>query len=160
MNPHAAAGLHEEVRRLRLRITSLATSPHREHSLDAVLGEGRTRRQAVREALDELAVLSLAGHPAPATAAEAVDRRAPAAEAMSGREPAGSSVSDDAGAEACAGAAGAKRDGVPPVPDLGDRVLADQLVVLLLDCAPEYGADPAVTEKAHDLAVTLRRGLG
>ncbi|MCT1656887.1 hypothetical protein [Brevibacterium luteolum] len=114
MNTDAAAGLHEEIRRLRIRITSLAASPHREHSLDALSADGRTRRQHIRAALAQLADLSLRG------------RRAGA---------------------------------VSAVPDLGDRVLADQLVVLLLDCAPEYGASAAVTEQVHDLAVDLRRAL-
>lgn len=135
MNPHAAAGLHEEVRRLRIRITSLATSPHREHSLDAVLGEGRTRRQAVREALAELAVLSLATRPVRSTVLMAATG---AHTASAPEAPAGS---------------------VPTVPDLGDRVLADQLVVLLLDCSPGYGANAAVTEKARTIAVQLRREL-
>ncbi|MFB9775243.1 hypothetical protein [Brevibacterium otitidis] len=114
MRAEAAAGLHEEVRRLRLRVTSLAASPHREHSLDAVSADGRTRRQLIRAALAQLADLSLRGR---------------------------------------------RTGAVPAVPDLGDRVLADQLVVLLLDCAPEYGASAAVTEQAHDLAVDLRRAL-
>ncbi|WP_344306207.1 hypothetical protein, partial [Brevibacterium samyangense] len=46
-----------------------------------------------------------------------------------------------------------------PVPDFGDRVLADQLVVLLTDCLPEYGADPVVTERALTIATDLRRDL-
>lgn len=134
MNTHAAADLHEEVRRLRIRITSLASSPHPGHNLDAVLADGRNRRQAIREALASLAALSLT-----ACSARSNLMAAPGMHTASAPEaPAGS---------------------VPTVPDLGDRVIADQLVVLLLDCAPEYGANPAVTEKARDIAVQLRREL-
>ncbi|GAA4393189.1 hypothetical protein AB0I45_11115 [Brevibacterium sp. NPDC049920] len=46
-----------------------------------------------------------------------------------------------------------------PVPALADRVLGDQLVVLLQDCLPEYGAAPAVTARALQIAVELRRHL-
>ena len=135
MNTHAAADLHEEVRRLRIRITSLASSPHLDHSLDAVLADGRTRRQAIREALSSLAALSLATRPVRSTVLMAATG---AHTASAPEAPAGS---------------------VPAVPDLGDRVLADQLVVLLLDCSPEYGANAAVTEKARAIAVQLRREL-
>lgn len=134
MNTHAAADLHEEVRRLRIRITSLASSPHPGHNLDAVLADGRNRRQAIREALSTLAALSLTARPARSSLMAATGAHTASAPEV----PAGS---------------------VPTVPDLGDRVIADQLVVLLLDCAPEYGANPAVTEKARDIAVQLRREL-
>lgn len=46
-----------------------------------------------------------------------------------------------------------------PVPALADRVLGDQLVVLLQDCLPEYGAAPSVTLRALDIARGLRRAL-
>ncbi|WP_344334364.1 hypothetical protein, partial [Brevibacterium salitolerans] len=46
-----------------------------------------------------------------------------------------------------------------PVPDLGDRVLADQLVVLLSDCLPEYGAAETTTARGLDIARELRRAL-
>lgn len=46
-----------------------------------------------------------------------------------------------------------------PVPALADRVLGDQLVVLLQDCLPEYGAAPAVTARALQIAMELRRHL-
>ena len=45
------------------------------------------------------------------------------------------------------------------MPVLADRVLGDQLVVLLQDCLPEYGAAPAVTARALQIAVELRRHL-
>ncbi|WP_029089604.1 hypothetical protein [Brevibacterium album] len=96
-NDAQAADLHEEIRRLRIRVTGLTAA-----ALDA------GARTAVRAALRELAELS--------------------AEAR-------------------------------PVPDLGDRVLADQLVVLLSDCLPEYGAPEPATAEALRIAVRLRRAL-
>lgn len=134
MNTDAAADLHAEVRRLRIRVTSLAASPHPGHNLDAVLADGRNRRQPIREALASLAALSLTARSARSSLMAATGAHT----ASAPEAPAGS---------------------VPTVPDLGDRVIADQLVVLLLDCAPEYGANPAVTEKARDIAVQLRREL-
>ncbi|MBD8021807.1 hypothetical protein H9634_13560 [Brevibacterium sp. Re57] len=100
-----------------------------------MLADGRTRRQAIREALSSLAALSLATRPVRSTVLMAATG---AHTASAPEAPAGS---------------------VPAVPDLGDRVLADQLVVLLLDCSPEYGANAAVTEKARAIAVQLRREL-
>ncbi|WP_349828749.1 hypothetical protein [Brevibacterium litoralis] len=46
-----------------------------------------------------------------------------------------------------------------PVPDLGDRVLGDQLVVLLTDCLPEYGAEESTTRRALAVATQLRQEL-
>ncbi|GAA4285096.1 hypothetical protein GCM10022261_26270 [Brevibacterium daeguense] len=46
------------------------------------------------------------------------------------------------------------------VPELEDRVLADQLVVLLTDCSPEYGATEAMTKQALAIARDLRVELG
>lgn len=46
-----------------------------------------------------------------------------------------------------------------PVPDRSDRVLADQVVVLLTDCLPENGASEAQTASALALAQDLRRAL-
>jgi hypothetical protein len=46
-----------------------------------------------------------------------------------------------------------------PVPDLGDRVLADQVVVLLTDCLPEYGATDQQTVRALRIAQELRQDL-
>lgn len=92
-----AAALLEEVRRLRLRVTSLTT---------VQLDEGR--RALIREALIRLSDLRADGR---------------------------------------------------PVPELGDRVLADQVVVLLTDCLPEYGATEGQTARALTLAQELRRAL-
>lgn len=92
-----AAELHEEVRRLRLRVTALTTPQ---------LDDGR--RVRIRAALAELSAV-------------AADSR--------------------------------------PVPDRGDRVLADQVVVLLTDCLPEYGASDRQTAAALRIAQRLRRDL-
>lgn len=46
-----------------------------------------------------------------------------------------------------------------PVPDLGDRLLSDQVVVLLQDCLPEYGATEAQCRRALDIARQLRHAL-
>ena len=46
-----------------------------------------------------------------------------------------------------------------PVPDRGDRVLADQVVVLLTDCLPEYGATDQQTARALLIAQELRHDL-
>lgn len=51
------------------------------------------------------------------------------------------------------------RSGGQPVPQLSDRVLADQLVVLLEDCLPEAGASSAHVSRALTLARALRQGL-
>jgi len=45
------------------------------------------------------------------------------------------------------------------VPVLADRVLADQVVVLLTDCLPEYGATDAQTARALTIAQGLRHDL-
>lgn len=45
------------------------------------------------------------------------------------------------------------------VPLLEDRVLADQVVVLLTDCLPEYGATDVQTASALTIAEDLRRDL-
>lgn len=45
------------------------------------------------------------------------------------------------------------------VPVLEDRVLADQVVVLLTDCLPEYGATDTQTATALTIAEELRRDL-
>lgn len=45
------------------------------------------------------------------------------------------------------------------VPVLNDRVLADQLVVLLTDCQPEYGATEEQTQQALAIARELRLRL-
>lgn len=92
-----AAALLEEVRRLRLRVTSLTTLQ---------LDDGR--RAVIREALAQLSDLR-------------ADGRA--------------------------------------VPELEDRVLADQVVVLLTDCLPEYGATDDQTARALVIAQGLRRAL-
>src|SRR5690606_3974617 len=92
-----AAELHEEVRRLRLRVTALTTP-----QLDA------GRRTRIRSALERLSELGAQGR---------------------------------------------------PVPDRGDRVLADQVVVLLTDCLPEYGATDQQTERALLIAQELRHDL-
>lgn len=46
-----------------------------------------------------------------------------------------------------------------PVPELADRVLGDQLVVLLQDCLPEFGADAETTARGLRIARDLRRSL-
>ncbi|GAA4515822.1 hypothetical protein [Brevibacterium yomogidense] len=45
------------------------------------------------------------------------------------------------------------------VPELEDRVLADQVVVLLTDCLPEYGATDDQTARALVIAQDLRHAL-
>lgn len=50
-------------------------------------------------------------------------------------------------------------DAPAEVPQLGDRVLADQLTVLLADCLPDAGAPAEQTEAAFEIAVALRRAL-
>ena len=45
------------------------------------------------------------------------------------------------------------------MPVLEDRVLADQVVVLLTDCLPEYGATDTQTATALTIAEDLRRDL-
>jgi hypothetical protein len=92
-----AAELHEEVRRLRLRVTALTTP-----QLDA------GRRTRIRSALERLSDVGAQGR---------------------------------------------------PVPDRGDRVLADQVVVLLTDCLPEYGATDQQTARALLIAQELRHDL-
>jgi hypothetical protein len=104
MNDTLAADLHAEVRRLRIRVTGFDSG-----ALDLRTSRGRSRREAIRGALDRLSKVSAESR---------------------------------------------------LVPELEDRVLADQLVVLLTDCSPEYGATEAMTKQALAIARDLRVELG
>ena len=101
MNTHAE-DLHEEIRRLRIRISSFTTA-----QLNAPDANNVSRRERIRMSLQELADVRATG----------------------------------------------------VVPQLSDRVLADQIVVLLTDCQPEYGASDDQTRQALHLAQDLRRRL-
>ena len=101
MSTHAEA-LHEEIRRLRIRISSFTTA-----QLNAPDANNVSRRERIRMSLQELADVRSTG----------------------------------------------------VVPQLSDRVLADQVVVLLMDCQPEYGASDDQTRQALSIAQDLRRQL-
>ena len=101
MSTHAEA-LHEEIRRLRIRISSFTTA-----QLNAPDANNVSRRERIRMSLQELADVRSTG----------------------------------------------------VVPQLSDRVLADQAVVLLMDCQPEYGASDDQTRQALSIAQDLRRQL-
>ena len=101
MNTHAE-DLHEEIRRLRVRISSFTTA-----QLNAPGANNVSRRERIRMSLQELADVRATG----------------------------------------------------VVPQLSDRVLADQVVVLLMDCQPEYGASDDQTRQALGIAQDIRRRL-
>lgn len=101
MSTHAE-DLHEEIRRLRIRISSFTTA-----QLNAPDANNVSRRERIRMSLQELADVRATG----------------------------------------------------VVPQLSDRVLADQVVVLLMDCQPEYGASDDQTRHALGIAQDLRRRL-
>ena len=101
MSTHAE-DLHEEIRRLRIRISSFTTA-----QLNAPDANNVSRRERIRMSLQELADVRATG----------------------------------------------------VVPQLSDRVLADQVVVLLMDCQPEYGASDDQTRQALSIAQDLRRKL-
>lgn len=101
MSTHAE-DLHDEIRRLRIRISSFTTA-----QLNAPVANNVSRRERIRMSLQELADVRATG----------------------------------------------------VVPQLSDRVLADQVVVLLMDCQPEYGASDDQTRQALSIAQDLRRRL-
>lgn len=101
MSAHAE-DLHDEIRRLRIRISSFTTA-----QLNAPDANNVSRRERIRMSLQELADVRATG----------------------------------------------------VVPQLSDRVLADQVVVLLMDCQPEYGASDDQTRQALSIAQDLRRRL-
>ena len=101
MSAHAE-DLHDEIRRLRIRISSFTTA-----QLNAPDANNVSRRERIRMSLQELADVRATG----------------------------------------------------VVPQLSDRVLADQVVVLLMDCQPEYGASDDQTRQALSIAQDLRRKL-
>lgn len=101
MSTHAE-DLHEEIRRLRIRISSFTTA-----QLNAPDANNVSRRERIRMSLQELAEVR----------------------------------------------------STEVVPQLSDRVLADQVVVLLMDCQPEYGASDDQTRQALSIAQDLRRRL-
>ncbi|MDK8345836.1 hypothetical protein QP868_02830 [Brevibacterium sp. UMB1308A] len=101
MSTHAE-DLHDEIRRLRIRISSFTTA-----QLNAPDANNVSRRERIRMSLQELADVRATG----------------------------------------------------VVPQLSDRVLADQVVVLLMDCQPEYGASDDQTRQALGIAQDIRRRL-
>ncbi|EFG47271.1 hypothetical protein HMPREF0183_1535 [Brevibacterium mcbrellneri ATCC 49030] len=101
MSTHAE-DLHDEIRRLQIRISSFTTA-----QLNAPDANNVSRRERIRMSLQELADVRATG----------------------------------------------------VVPQLSDRVLADQVVVLLMDCQPEYGASDDQTRQALSIAQDLRRRL-
>ncbi|MYM20636.1 hypothetical protein GSY69_11860 [Brevibacterium sp. 5221] len=142
MSADTAADLHAEIRRLRIRL--------------AGLGPADLDRPAAASGAEPAA----AGSGPPAASGEPSNVRAAVRDAAAPAPvPGGSPPTRREAIRAALSELSALRADGRPVPDLGDRVLGDQLVVLLSDCLPAYGATEAECARAVRIAAGLRRAL-